>query len=288
MEYLDHLGLLTHIFPELEPSRGVDQPNEHTWDVLGHQIKTVSSLDWALRRGEWPYGMIEAQRMIPWDASAEQYFNASVNGGASRLALTRLGALIHDIGKPQTKVLAPNGRVRFYGHADRGAETAAEMLKRLRFSQKEIKFVAAIVGAHMRPNQMGPEAMLPTPKAVYRFLRDAGDAAVATLYLSLADHLAARGPTLALDNFREHVTIVRYVLTERSRQLAQAPKRLIDGHELQARFGVKPGPGMGQILEAVAEAQATDEITAKEEAFELAGRLIREKAGDQDKRENNL
>ncbi len=276
VEYLDRLRLLTRVFPELEPSRGVDQPNEHTWDVLGHQLKTVSSLDWVLRRGDWPYGMAEAQRIIPWDSATAAYFEASVNGGASRLALARLAALIHDIAKPETKTLAPSGRVRFYGHPSRGAETAAEMLKRLRFSQKEIKFIAAMVEAHMRPNQLGPEAIMPTPKAVYRFLRDTGDAAVATLYLSLADHLAARGPTLVLDNFREHVTIVTYVLSERGRQLEMAPKRLIDGHELESRFGLKPGPEMGNILEAVTEAQATGEIATKEEAFDLAERLLRE------------
>ncbi len=276
IEYLDRLGLLTWIFPELEPSRGVDQPIEHNWDVLGHQLKTVSSIDWVLHRGDWPFAPPEAQQMIPWDVSTEKYFSAQVNGGASRLALARLAALIHDIAKPETKTLAPSGRVRFYGHPGRGAETAAEMLKRLRFSQKEIKFVAAMVEAHMRPNQLGPEAIKPTPKAVYRFLRDTGDAAVATLYLSLADHLAARGPTLVLDNFREHVTIVAYVLAERGRQLEKAPKRLIDGHELESRFGVEPGPEMGKILEAVAEAQATGEIATREEAFNLAERLVRE------------
>ena len=286
VEYLDRLGLLTHIFPELEPSRGVDQPIEHNWDVLGHQLKTVSSFDWVLRRGDWSHAMAEAQRIIPWDKAAEAYFASPVNGGASRLALARLAALIHDIAKPETKTLAPNGRVRFYGHPSRGAEVAAEMLKRLRFSQKEIKFVAAMVEAHMRPNQMGPEAMLPTPKAAYRYLRDTGDAAVATLYLSLADHLAARGPTLVLDNFREHVKIVGYILAERGRQAEKAPKRLIDGHELESCFGVKPGPEMGKILEAIDEAQATGEIATKEEAFELAGDLIEDEAGRGDKQAN--
>ena len=276
IEYLDRLGLLTAIFPELEPSRGVDQPIEHNWDVLGHQIRTVAALDWVLRRGDWLYAPAEAQAIIPFDDDVAAYFAASINGGASRLALTRLGALIHDIAKPETKTLAPSGRVRFYGHADRGAETAAGMLTRLRFSQKEIKFVTAMIEAHMRPTQMSPDSSGPTPKAVYRFLRDTGEAATATLYLSLADHLAARGPTLVLDNFREHVTIVAYVLAERTRQREKTPKRLIDGNELQLRFNLKPGPDMGRILETVAEAQATGEVNNKEEALALTRRLIEE------------
>jgi len=280
VEYLDRLGLLTHIFPELEPSRGVDQPIEHNWDVLIHQLKAVASLDWVFRRGNWPYAPAEAQGLIPWPNAVESYFEASVNSGASRLALTRIAALIHDIAKPETKTLAPNGRVRFYGHPARGAETALAMLSRLRFSQKEIKFIATLVELHMRPTQMGPDSIQPTPKAVYRFLRDAGDAAIATLYLSLADHLAARGPTLELANFREHVTIVAYVLSERGRQLAKAPQRLVDGNELQSRFGLKPGPDLGRILEEVNEARATGEISTKEEGLALAERLIDKAKGE--------
>jgi poly(A) polymerase len=113
-------------------------------------------------------------------------------------------------------------------------------------------------------------------------MRDTGEAAVATLYLSLADHLAARGPTLELDNFRQHVTIVTYILAERARQLTQAqPARLVDGNELQTRLGQKPGPALGRLLEALAEAQATGEIATKEEAFELAQRLALQPPEDQ-------
>ncbi|PPD58000.1 CCA tRNA nucleotidyltransferase [Dehalogenimonas etheniformans] len=274
IEYLDRLGLLTRIFPELEPSRGVDQPIEHSWDVLGHQMKTVEALDWVLRRGYWPYAPTGAQELVPWTRAVQSYFESGVNSGASRIALTRLAALIHDIAKPETKTQAPNGRVRFYGHPARGAETAVSMLSRLRFSQREIKFVAAMVELHMRPTQMGPDSIQPTPKAVYRFHRDAGDAAVATLYLSLADHLAARGPTLQLDNFAEHVKIVAYVLSERERQKSKEPQRLIDGNELQSRFGLKPGPELGKILDEIVEAQATGEISTREEGLELAKRLI--------------
>ncbi|XUX00270.1 MAG: HD domain-containing protein [Dehalogenimonas sp.] len=274
IQNLDRLGLLTRIFPELEPSRGVDQPIEHTWDVLGHQLKTVEALDWILRRGDWPYAPPEAQGLIPWSDAIESYFEHPTSSGTSRLALTRLAALIHDIAKPETKTLAPNGRVRFYGHPARGAETAISMLSRLRFSQKEIKFVATMVELHMRPTQMGPDSIQPTPRAVYRFNRDAADAAIAILYLSLADHLAARGPTLQLDNFAEHVKIVAYVLSERERQQSKAPQRLIDGNELQSRFGLKPGPELGNILDEIVEAQATGEISTREEGLELAKRLI--------------
>ena len=51
MRYLDNLGLLTAIIPELEPSRGFEQPKEHHWDVLNHSLETVRAVDFLLRQG---------------------------------------------------------------------------------------------------------------------------------------------------------------------------------------------------------------------------------------------
>lgn len=287
IEYLDKLSLLTHIFPELEASRGVEQPLEHAWDVLGHQLKTAVALDWVLRRGQWPYAAESTRQLIPWDQTQEEYFSSSISGGASRLALTRLAAILHDIAKPETRILTESGRIRFFGHAQKGALAVEKILERLRFSKREISFISAIVKAHLRPVQMGPDAMLPTPRAVYRYLRDTGDAAVATLYLSLADHLAARGPALELDNFREHVTIVDYILGELGRQLKEAGKpRLLNGNELQSYFGLKPGPEMGEILAAVEEAQATGEIKTRNEAIRYVRGMLPGKEPDKAKTDN--
>ncbi|AKG54279.1 tRNA nucleotidyltransferase [Dehalogenimonas sp. WBC-2] len=280
IEYLDKLSLLTYIFPELEPSRGVKQPLEHAWDVLNHQLKTVISLDWVLRRGQWPYATNSTRQLIPWNQTQEEYFSSSIGSGASRLALTRLAAILHDIAKPETRILTESGRIRFFGHAQKGALVVERILERLRFSKREISFVSAIVKAHLRPVQMGPDTTLPTPRAVYRYLRDTGDAAVATLYLSLADHLAARGPSLELDNFREHVTIVDYILKELGRQLKGAGKpRLLNGNELQSYFGLKPGPEMGEILAAVEEAQTTGEINTRNEAIEYVHEILQTREG---------
>lgn len=275
-EYLDRLGLIKAIFPELEASRGLVQPREHAWDVLNHQLKTISALNWIFRQGNWPHAAETVRDMIPLPDRAWEYFSTKVNG-FSRLALSRLAALLHDVAKPETRVLTDTGRIRFFGHAQKGAITAATILERLRFSKRETEFVCAMVRAHLRPVQMGPEAILPTPRAVYRYRRDTGEAAVANLYLSLADHLAARGPELELDNFNKHVTIVDYILGELERQSAGAEKqhKLISGHDLQRWLRMKPGPRMGAVLEAVREAQAAGEITSRRQALELARQIIK-------------
>ncbi|MGI2335924.1 MAG: HD domain-containing protein [Dehalogenimonas sp.] len=280
VEHLDQLGLLNVIFPEMEASRGIEQPKEHAWDVFNHQLQTIYALDWIMRQGHWPHAEPSVRDLIPIPPEVTEYFNGRTGHGAGRLALTRLAALLHDISKPETKILTDSGRIRFFGHAQKGAEVVKTILERLRFSNRETILVTAMVRAHLRPVQMGPERVLPTPRAVFRYLRDTGEGALGTLYLSLADHLAARGPALELDNFREHVTIVSYILAELERQSVKSRQTpLITGHELQQRFGLKPGPKIGAIMAATREAQATGELHTPEEAAEFVREFLNRPEG---------
>ena len=50
LPYLDELGLVTAIIPELAETKGVEQPKEHFWDVFDHSIETVIAVDFLLRR----------------------------------------------------------------------------------------------------------------------------------------------------------------------------------------------------------------------------------------------
>ena len=150
----------------------------------------------------------------------------------------------------------------------------SEMLERLRFSGKEIKLVETLVRYHLRPVQMSPDE-LPTRRAVYRYFRDTGDDGIDVLFLSLADHLATRGPHLIPSHWRQHVEVVNYVLSQRFEQgsVTQPPK-LVDGNDLIDIFGISPGPKIGEILELVHETQASGEIASREEALSFIDRLM--------------
>ncbi len=264
---MDKLGLLTALIPELSALKGVTQPQEHHWDVFEHSIKTVSAVDFILRRGVWDYQKKDVLSIVPWSSSVTAYFDWPVSNGSTRRSLLKLAALLHDICKPQTKAIEADGRMRFLGHPEEGATLAAGILERLRFSTKEIKLVSSVVKYHMRPTQMSQET-LPTGRAIYRYFRDVGDAGIATLYLSLADHLATRGPELILPNWKYHVKIVTYVLKEHFQQKKVAPPaKLVDGNDLINVFGMKPGAKIGELLEEIREAQATGELTTREEAL---------------------
>ena len=267
LPYLDKLELLTAIIPELVPLKGAEQPKEHFRDVFGHTLAAIEAVDFILRRGAWKYAGDEVLAVVPWSDTLVEYFEQEVSSGSTRRLMLKMAALLHDTAKPQTKTVEAGGKIRFLGHATEGAVIAADIMERLRFSTREIKLVETIVKHHLRPGQMSNVGM-PTSRAVYRYFRDTGDAGIDILFFSLADHLATRGPQLDREAWIEHAQTVAYVLEQRSEQSSLVtPPKLVDGHDLMNIFGMKPGPGMGGLLEAVREAQAAGEVTTREEAL---------------------
>ena len=275
LPYLDDLGLVTAMIPELVQEKGVEQPKEHFWNVFDHSLETVAAVEFLLHQGNWGYAGEEVLAVAPWSAELAQHFASEVSRGSTRGILLKLAALLHDVAKPQTKTIEANGRMRFLGHARDGAAMAVNILGRLRFSTKEVKLVETMVRHHLRPMQMSHEG-LPSRRAIYRYFRDTGEAGIDTLILSLADHLATRGPQLELAQWREHSQLVEHVINHyfQEERLVSPPK-LVDGHDLINIFGMSPGPRMGELIEALREAQAAGELTTRGEALTYIDSLLK-------------
>ncbi len=275
---LDELGLLTAIIPELAEVKSVAQPKEHFWDVFQHSLETVAAVDFLLRKGSWGYTSDEILATVPWSPQLSRHFDLEVNHGSTRGMLIRLAALLHDIAKPQTKSIEASGRMRFLGHAGEGAAMVVDILERLRFSTRETKLVELMVKHHLRPGQLSRDG-LPTHRVIYRYFRDTGDTGIDTIFLNLADFLAARGPTLDVAQWQEHARVVAYVLAQRFQEKNRVilPK-LVGGHDLINILGMSPGPGMGEALEAVREAQAVGEVTTREAALAYIREYLLRKA----------
>jgi poly(A) polymerase len=272
--YLDKLGLLTGIFPELEKGRGVAQPKEHYWDVLYHSLAAVKALEFILGEGSWEYVTEDVLADVPLSPVILEHLDQEVSSGSTRKSLLKLSALLHDIGKPGKKTLDDNGRMRFLGHDKEGAELVAGMLENLRFSGKEIKIIETAINYHMRPTQMSGEGM-PADRAIYRYFRDTGETGIDILFLNLADHLAARGPELDMKGWKEHSSLVEYVINKHhQKENIVNPPKIVDGYDIIKLFRVNPGPQVGRILEAVREAQASGEINDREEALSFIRNLI--------------
>jgi poly(A) polymerase/tRNA nucleotidyltransferase (CCA-adding enzyme) len=299
--YLDTVRLLTHIIPELEPARLCSQPHEHFLPVLDHLLETI-------RAWEWLYDQIDAQAEgtqtggvqdfehfgrldpplntlkpvavqthpqlttpLPYADRIVERMQQPVMAGHQRYAFFKLAALLHDVAKPQTKELKPDGRVSFYDHQVIGAEVAGKIGQRLRLSREAVAYIQLVIREHMRPGQLNALGDELTQRAVYRFIRDTGDAAPDVLLHSLCDHLAARGPNLSIVGWARHVAWTGDALEmmwtpQRPRQSA----RLVTGNDLLRELGLQPGPIIGQLLDAVQEAQFLGKATTREEALTLA------------------
>ncbi|MBI2304724.1 MAG: CCA tRNA nucleotidyltransferase [Chloroflexi bacterium] len=272
LSIMDEVGLLGILFPELDQARGVSQPKEHFWDVYHHSLETVASVEGILAavRGEGGQTMPHQALRQPWPEELNACLSEEVGTDCSRAAILKLTALLHDIAKPDTRTVEPGGRIRFLGHADVGAQMALFILERLRFSLKERQVVARMIQHHLRPAQLA-RIHPPSRRAIYRYFRDTEEVGVTTLLLSLADHWATRGPQLIPDAWQQHVMATQLLATYYFQEQKRAvPPRLVDGHLLMEHFGLRPGPLVGELLEALREAQAVGDVTTQEEALALA------------------
>jgi poly(A) polymerase len=274
LRYLDELGLLLALVPQLAEGKGVEQPTVHFWDVFEHSLQTVAAVEFLLRENDWEYGNEDMLSTALWSETIERHLSQEVSSGSNHKVLLKLGALFHDIAKPMTKSIDDTGRARFLGHAKQGASMTADILERLRFSKREISLVESLVCHHLRPAQMANEE-LPTQRAIYRYFRDTGEAGIDVLFLALADYLASRGPLASMEEWRKHCQLVNYILAEHDKQQAKIlPVKLIDGDDIMDTFDLTPGPLVGKLLAMVNEAHASGELDTRDEALAFVQREL--------------
>jgi poly(A) polymerase len=282
--YIDGLGLVSAVFPEMEECRLTSQSKEHLWNVLDHSIRTIDTLDFLLRKGSWRHVSTDVLKNIVIDKDTALHLEQTVSGTSTRRGLIKLAALLHDIAKPKTKALNDKGRIRFIGHPIEGEEMAAQLLKRLRFSTREVKMVSSMVKNHLRPVQISPQGQMPTQRAVYRYFRDTHDSGIETLYLSLADHLATRGAELENDFWQYHISLVNYIAEHQKKQeVIKAKTKLVKGTDIINRFSLRPGPRIKELLEKTEEARVAGDIRTKKEAFDLIAKMIKNSGMEKDK-----
>lgn len=155
----------------------------------------------------------------------------------------RWAALLHDLGKVRTFTQDATGRGHFYGHAQVGAEMADEILRRLKAPNALREQAVLLIGQHM--NYFKPEEAL-----LRRWLSRFGSK---TLLQMLAFQRADFGGKGVDDNpnLDECETIIHKLIEQEGRITLKS--LAVSGGDLQ-KIGIKPGPAMGKILNALLEA----------------------------------
>jgi putative nucleotidyltransferase with HDIG domain len=253
----DRLGLLRAVLPELSALHDVEQSHYHHKDVYGHTLEVFERL-------------IE----VEGEATGElrEVLDEPLADELTRGQALRLGALLHDIGKPATHGVRDDGRVTFLGHDRVGEGMVGEVCRRLRTSERLSRFVQAVTRHHLVLGFLVHERPLDR-RAVYRYLKRTSPVEVEVTLLSCADRLATRGRNAekAID---AHLELARELMPAALEWRRSGPPRLpLRGDELANELGIEPGPELGRLIAELEEAAYAGEVTDRAQAVELARRL---------------
>jgi tRNA nucleotidyltransferase/poly(A) polymerase len=150
LDYMINLKLMPFVIPELLPLIGMQQGEQHEHDVWQHTLKVITST-------------------------------------RPKLEL-RLAALLHDVGKPQTKVFNNSG-IHFYGHEAESRRMALQILKRLNYSSALTNRISKVIFHHMRLKQAGAKSEIISDKAIRKLILQLGENLNLLLDLVHADNL---------------------------------------------------------------------------------------------------
>lgn len=221
---LDMSGLLHYVFPALEPLKGVEmKEGKGHKDNFYHTIQVVDNVA-ARSDKEW----------------------------------LRWAALLHDIAKPATKRYDSRLGWTFHNHNFIGEKMVPRIFREMKLPLNEkMKYVAKLVGLHMRPQSVGEEGV--SDSGVRRLITEAGDDLEDLMILAESD-ITSKQPEKVrrqLEGFRK--------LRERMKEVNDADalrnwKNPVDGNEIMEKLGIPPSHLISELKDMVKEAIIDQEI----------------------------
>jgi poly(A) polymerase len=228
LRLLTATGLNKHVIPELDACVGVTQNEHHKDDVYDHILEVVKN--------------------TPADVTA------------------RLASLFHDIGKPATRSVGPDGRVHFYRHEDVGADMAEEIMSRLRYTNEETSTVKNIVSSHMMLKSAGSDGENASDKQLRKFAIRMGKDLGTALKMMHADNVSHSEYSSMPNQIPNVAKKIKSLLQDTG---TEKPKLPINGNDIMTTLGIKPGPEIKKYLDAVMNAWYKDPNITKEKAMKL-------------------
>ena len=249
---MDEFGLLEKIFPCVTEMKKVPPNTHHHLDLFHHVVETV-------RQIEILYNKISGFE--------KEHLDAIDFGGFPRINHLKLAGFLHDIGKFSTWTIEESGRHRFIKHDDVGSKMVVPLLRDLKFSKKQIEYISCMIKNHIYPSNVIVAPSL-NDKVMMRYVRKMGDNVVDNIILAKADRLSARGVDITEEIVNTNISgldkLLDFYLSKKD-TLAPLPK-LIDGREIMELLNIKPSPKLGEIINAVNEAQLNGDILTNEDA----------------------
>lgn len=249
---MDEFGLLEKIFPCVTEMKKVPPNTHHHLDLFHHVVETV-------RQIEILYNEISGFE--------KEHLHAIDFGGFPRINHLKLAGFLHDIGKFSTWTIEESGRHRFIKHDDVGSKMVVPLLRDLKFSKKQIEYISCMIKNHIYPSNVIVAPNL-NEKVMMRYVRKMDDNVIDNIILAKADRLSARGVDITEEIVNANISgldkLLDFYLSKKD-SLAPLPK-LIDGREIMEILNIKPSPKLGEIINAINEAQLNGDITTHDEA----------------------
>ena len=267
------LGLLELIFPFVKDTKTVPSNSHHHLDLIHHIIETVRQIE------------IQYENAT---GEIKEHLEQIDFGGYPRINHLKLAGFLHDIGKPSTWTLEDNGetvwrvqsgedypkdkpyRHRFIKHDLEGEKLVKPLLKELKFSNKQIEYIAEMVRYHIYPSNVIVSPNLDN-KVMMRYIKKMENNVIDNIILAKADRLSAQGPDVTEEMTETNLNGLDKLLDfyiEVKPTLKPLPK-LVDGLEIMQILGIQQSPILGKIINELHEAQLNEEVNTKEEAIEF-------------------
>lgn len=257
IEHLDTLQLLKGLVPEVEALKSVPASTPHRLPLWEHSLQTLESVELLLTNLE---------QLFPGEAVwLRERLDREIEAGVTEATILKLLGFLHDLGKPETRSVLPNGRVRFLGHEQAGLPILTRLCERLRLGHRAKSLITDIERHHLRPIHLSSRAPV-TARALYRFFREVGEAAPVVLLHSWADLLATFGGETE-DLSRHQVFLREAFRFYRTEFLTSRLQPTVRGDDLIELFSIAPGPFLGFVLDRLREAQATGLTNSRDEAL---------------------
>lgn len=259
LENMNKTWILEEIFPFVKELKQVPPNSHHHLDLFHHSIETVKQVQ--ILYNEAPDEVKEHLRRIDF-------------GGFSRLAHLKLAAFMHDIGKFSTWTIE-EGKHRFIKHDDVGSKMSVKILKDLHFSNKQIDYISSMIKYHIYPSHVMTSPQI-TEKIMMRYVRKMDTNSIDAIILAQADRLSARGPEITDQIVERNITslnmLLRFYLEARE-TLKPLPK-LLSGNDVMQILNIKPSKRLGEIMDALHEAQISGDVITKEHAIEFVKNMV--------------
>lgn len=189
----------------------------------------------------------------------------AVTQKASPRLRLRLAALLHDIGKPDTRDFGNDG-VTFHHHEVVGARMARDRLRALRYPNEVVSDVRQLVFLHLRPHTL---KMGWTDSAVRRYVRDAGPLLDDLNELVRCD--VTTGNARRADAIQRRIDELEERIAElREREAIESLRAPIDGNDVITYLGIRPGPIVGEVMDMLLERRIDDGEYSIDEAYVMA------------------